>query len=458
MEKNEAAVLHFEKMTKTPIPNLITTLAIPTIISMLVSNVYNLADTFFVGKLGVSASGAIGIIFTLMSILQAIGFMLGHGSGSVISRLLAKQDTSLASKYASTSFFLSLFIGVLFFVFGLLFLEPLVYLLGSTKTILPYAKTYAMYIIISSPFLMSSLVMNNILRYEGKAFFSMIGLMSGALLNIIFDPILIFGFKLGMHGAGLSTAFSQFVSFIILLILYRKNAQSKLNIKNFASEFNVYWVIFKTGLPSLIRQGLNSISSGLLNNIAKPFGDECISALSIVSRIQMFLLSIGLGMGQGYQPVAGFNYQAKKYNRVREGFKFTLIASLIMMGVFCVFALIFSSQFVSIFIDDSKTIQIAKVALKFNSIALMFLPLSTVSNMLFQSIGKNLIASFLSCLRAGLCYIPVLVVLSSAFGLIGLQITQMVADFLTTLITLPFIIIFFKKLPKEREINNYEIL
>ena len=343
MEQNDVATLHFEKMTKTPIPKLVTVLAIPTIISMLVSNVYNLADTFFVGKLGVSASGAIGIIFTLMSILQAIGFMLGHGSGSVISRLLANKKVEDASKYASTSFFLSLFIGAIFLLFGLMFLEPLVYALGSTNTILPYAKTYAMYIIISSPFLMASLVMNNILRYEGKAFYSMIGLMSGALLNIAFDPILIFGFNMGMHGAGLSTAFSQIVSFFILLFLFRKNAQSKLNIKVFSKDFITFWTIFKTGLPSLIRQGLNSISSGLLNNIAKPFGDECISALSIVSRIQMFLLSIGLGMGQGYQPVAGFNYQAKKYNRVRQGFNFTLITSLIMMGVFCIFALIFSS-------------------------------------------------------------------------------------------------------------------
>ena len=451
---NDKASLHFDKMTKTPIPSLITVLAIPTIISMLVSNVYNLADTYFVGKLGVSASGAIGIIFTLMSILQAIGFMLGHGSGSKISRLLAQKEVENASKYASTSFFTSLFIGVLFLIFGLIFLEPLVLLLGSTKTILPYAKTYAFYIIISSPFLMSSLVMNNIMRYEGKAFYSMIGLMTVALLNIALDPIFIFVFNLGMHGAGLSTALSQIISFFILLYLYLKNAQSKLNIKNVSKEGEVYFVIFKTGLPSLIRQGLNSISSGLLNNIAKPFGDECISALSIVSRIQMFLLSIGLGMGQGYQPVAGFNYQAKKYSRVREGFRFTLISSLVMMGVFCLFAVLFSKGFVSLFSESNEVIEIAKLALIFNSVALMCMPISTCGNMLFQSIGKNLIASFLSCLRAGLCYIPVLLIMSSLFDLLGLQMTQMIADFLTTLITLPFIIHFFRKLPKEDVLND----
>lgn len=456
---NDVATLHFKKMTETPIPKLITILAIPTIISMLVSNVYNLADTYFVGTLGVSASGAIGVIFTLMAILQAIGFMLGHGSGSVISRLLAKKDGEKASTYASTSFFLSLFIGFLFVVLGFVFLEPLIYFLGSTKTILPYAKVYAAYIISTSPFFMASLVMNNILRYEGKSFYSMIGLMSGAILNIALDPLFIFGFNMGIHGAGLSTALSQVLSFIILLVLFIKNAQSKLNIKKFTCEFNVIIIIIKTGLPSLIRQGLNSISSGLLNNIAKSYGDACISALSIVSRIQMFLLSIGLGMGQGYQPVAGFNYQAKKYNRVKEGFRFTLLASLIMMGIFCFFAMIFARPFSGIFIDDKEVIDIAEVSLRFTSIALIFLPISTCGNMLFQSIGKNFNASFLSCLRAGLCYIPILLVLSSTLGLLGIQMTQMVADILATLITIPFIITFFKNLPKEeRNLENAKIL
>lgn len=456
---NDTASLHFKKMTETPIPNLITILAIPTIISMLVSNVYNLVDTFFVGKLGVSASGAIGVIFTLMSILQAIGFMLGHGAGSVISRLLAKKDVDTASTYASTSFYLSLLIGFIFVLLGFVFLEPLVYFLGSTKTILPYAKVYASYIIATSPFFMASLVMNNILRYEGKSFYSMIGLMSGAILNIILDPIFIFGLNMGIHGAGLSTAISQVLSFLILVLLFIRNAQSKLKIKKITKRINIIFIICKTGLPSLIRQGLNSISSGLLNNIAKGYGDECISALSIVSRIQMFLLSIGLGMGQGYQPVAGFNYQAKKYNRVREGFRFTLIASLIMMSIFCIFALIFSKPFVGLFIDDNKVIDIAKVSLKFTSIALTFLPISTCGNMLFQSIGKNFNASFLSCLRAGLCYIPILIILSETLGLLGLQMTQMVADILATLITIPFIVVFFKNLPKEeRNIEDEKIL
>lgn len=455
---NDTASLHFKKMTETPIPRLITILAIPTIISMLVSNIYNLADTFFVGKLGVSASGAIGVIFTLMSILQAVGFMLGHGAGSVVSRLLASKNVDKASSFSSTSFYLSLLIGFVFVITGLIFIKPLLYLLGSTSTIYPYAKIYATYIICASPFFMASLVMNNVLRFEGKAIYSMIGLASGSILNIVLDPILIFGFDMGMHGAGLSTAFSQGVSFLVLLILYSKNAQSKLKIRNISKELRTYWVIFKTGLPNLIRQGLNSISSGLLNNIAKPYGDECISALSIVSRINMFLLSIGLGMGQGYQPVAGFNYQAKKYSRVREGFKFTLITSLIMMSTFCLFAVIFSKPFVSLFIDDNKVIEIAVVALRFTVIALLFMPISTVGNMLFQSIGKNLVAAFLSCLRAGLCYIPVLIILSATLKLLGIQMTQMVADILTSIITLPFIISFFKNLPKDREENNNEVL
>ena len=355
-------------------------------------------------------------------------------------------------------FYLSLLIGFIFVITGFVFIEPLVYALGSTSTIYPYAKIYAMYIIAGSPFFMASLVMNNVLRYEGKALYSMIGLASGSILNIILDPILIFGFDMGMHGAGLSTAFSQVVSFVILLVLYLKYAQSKLKIKNIAKELNTYWVIFKTGLPSLIRQGLNSISSGLLNNIAKPYGDECISALSIVSRINMFLLSIGLGMGQGYQPVVGYNYSSKHFDRVKKAFLFTFISCTIVMSVMGIIFFIFSNNVIKLFMDPKesdveKVIEIGGQALRYQCLAMPLLGVNLICNMSFQATRKKTLASILSVCRQGFFFIPLVLILPSIISLKGVQLTQPLSDVLSCLFSIPFFIYFIRHLNKKESEN-----
>jgi len=443
------AELHYKKMTETPVEKLIISLSIPTVISMLITNIYNLADTYFVGTLGVSASGAVGIVFTLMSILQAIGFMLGHGAGSVISRLLAKRDVQSASRYISISFFMAIGFGALITLLGIPFSTPLMRLLGSTETILPFAKDYGLYIMAAAPMLIGSLVLNNVLRYEGKAFYGMIGLTLGGVLNIIGDPIFIHGFKMGVAGAGLATALSQTISFTVLIIMHRRHAQSRLSIRNFRFDMRIIGDIITTGIPNLIRQGLTSVSSGLLNNCAGMYGDACVSAMAITNRCQFFMLSIALGIGQGFQPVAGFNYQAKKYARLRRAFRFTLIAGLCVLLVICSAGCIFAPQLVRLFQSDKEVLRIGSLALRFASISLMFTPLNIAPNMLFQSAGFKIRALLASLLRGGVCFIPLLLILPPMLGLLGVQLAQPLADVLSALLTIPFAVQFFRSIPKE---------
>lgn len=434
-------------MTETPIPRIVVSLGIPTTISMLVTNIYNMADTFFVGILGTSASGAIGIVFGFMSIIQAFGFMYGQGSGSILSRKLGQQNEREAAVYASTGFFLSLSTGALLSVIGFLCMDPLLRLLGSTETILPYAHTYVFYIMLSSPLMMSSFTMNNLLRYEGKASLAMVGLVAGAVLNIAGDPIFMFVFHMGIAGAGLSTALSQCVSFAILLSAFlRGKTQSRLSIRDF--RFGKIWDIVSTGFPSMVRQGLASLSTMVLNHCAAVYGDAAIAAMSIVSRINFFMFAVGLGMGQGFQPVAGYNYGAQKYSRVRSAFRFTLALSEGMLGVMAAIGLLLSPVVVGWFRNDPEVIAVGSVALRYQCIALLFQPLSVMSNMTFQITGQRALASFTAMLRSGLYFIPIVVVLSLWAGVRGIETAQAIADVLSFFTVLPLIARFFRKLPQ----------
>lgn len=305
-------------MTETPISKLILQLGIPTTISMLITSIYNMADTYFVGTLGESAQAATGVLFTLQAIIQGLAFMFGHGGGTFISKELADRNTDRASMYISSSFFVGGFVGAIILAVGLLFLEPLVLLMGSTRTILPHAMDYGLWVLISCPFMICSMILNNGLRYEGKAFYAMFGLTAGGLLNILGDYLLVACYGMGVYGAGLATAVSQMISFVILLIMYHKMAQSKIRFRFISKEIQTYVSICRIGLPSLIRQGLTSATTGILNNLTKPFGDAAIAAMGVVSKYSMFLMCVGLGMGQGFQPVAAFNYRAKKYDRVKK--------------------------------------------------------------------------------------------------------------------------------------------
>lgn len=440
---------YYKKMTETPVSKLIITLGIPTTISMLVTSIYNMADTYFVGELGESQQAATGILFTLQAIIQAVAFMLGQGSGTMVSKALADKNKKEASEYVSTAFFIGLSAGSLLMILGLIFLSPFMRLLGSTDTILPYARQYGFWVLMAAPFMVCSFILNNNLRYEGKSFYAMIGLVTGGIINIFGDYLLIRVLEMGVFGAGLSTAVSQVIGFIMLLFFHRKTAQSIISIKNISREIKVIATISRVGFPALIRQGLTSISNGLLNNLTKPFGDAAIAAMSVVNRYSMLVMCVGLGIGQGYQPVASFNYQAKRYDRVKKGLLFTMIVGFILVGIMSVPGLIFPRQIVQLFQKNEDVCSIGGFALRCTSIGVLFLPLSIPVNMLYQSIRKAGISSFLSMMRSGLMLIPTLLVTTTLWGLTGIQISQPIADICTGLVSIPFIIIFLKK-PEEK--------
>ena len=436
----------FIKMTETPVHKLITSLAIPTIIIMLVTAIYNIADTFFVAKLGTSASGAVGIVFSLMAIIQAIGFTLGMGSGSLISRLLGAKKNEKANEMASTGFFTAIIFGVLLALFGIINLDALMKALGSSDSILPLAKNYAKYILIAAPVMCASFVLNNILRSEGKARFAMVGIASGSIINIFLDPILIFKFDMGISGAAIATMVSQMISFLILLssVLIGLTI-SKLSIKYMSKKFSTYCLIIKTGLPSFTRQGLASISTVLLNLCAVGYGDAAVAALSIFSKIFMFIFSAVIGFGQGFQPVVGYNYGAEKYDRVRESCFFTIKVGMIIMSFCAVIGFIFAPQIINLFIaDDLEVINIGTSCLRAQCIAMPIIPICTVCNMTFQMIGRSWTATLLSSTRQGLCFIPILFIGNAIFGLRGIEFTQALSDIASCIIAIPFGISFLK--------------
>jgi len=448
------SVSSVNKLADTPIPKLIVTLSIPSIVSMLVTNIYNLVDTAFVGRLGTSASGAVGIVFGFMAIIQAVGFMFGQGAGSIISRSLGQNDKEKADIHATAGFFGSFLFGLLITALGFIFLDEIVMFLGSTDTIFPYAKTYISYILIASPFMSSSLTLNNILRYEGKANLGMIGLMTGAILNMIGDPIFMFAMDMGISGAGLSTALSQLVSWVILLMMFiLKKSSSTISFKNLKKAGGmVYLNIMTTGFPSMLRQALNSLTTVLLNSQCAVYGDAAVAGMSIVSRIIFFAFSIALGVGQGFQPVSAYNYGAGKYDRVRKGFRFTCLVSEAIVVVGCTLLFIFASELVGLFRDDADVILVGARALRLQSVAYLVLPPCMTTEMLYQSTGRRIGAAILTALRSGLLFIPVLLILANLRGLAGIQEALPVSLILSAPITVVFAIYFFRKLPNNNQL------
>ena len=442
----------YKRMTETPVSKLILTLAVPTIISMMITTIYNTADTFFVSKISVAASGATGIVFSLMAVLQAFGFMLGHGAGSNISRLLGARKVDHASVFLSTSFFLALLVGLLIGVLGLVFLEPFMLLLGSTATILPEAKAYGTFILLAAPAMVASCVMNNVLRYEGIAVYAMIGLTSGGILNMILDPVFIFGLGLGTAGAGLATAVSQYIgAFILLLPFLRSKTVTKISLSSFTKNIADVGNIVLTGMPSMMRQGLNGLAVTLLNLQAAAYGDAAIAAFSIVNRCCGLLFSMALGIGQGFQPVSAFNYGAKKYGRVRKAYLFTVFTAMGILLVLCTLCRFHAESVIMLFRKDADVVAVGAEALRWSCLGLITLPLSAIGSMLFQSIGKKGRAMLLALMQSGGIFIPMLLILPQFFGLTGLELAQPAAYVAAGLFSIPLVLSFLSSLKSEDE-------
>ena len=442
-----AADAQYQRMTQTPIPRLITGLAIPTIISMLITSIYNMADTFFVSQLGTSATGAVGVVFSLMAIIQAVGFTLGMGSGSLISRLLGQQRHEDANRILASGFVSAVGFGLLLTVFGLLFLNPLMALLGATDTILPYARDYASYILFGAAVMASSFVLNNALRAEGHATLAMVGITTGGILNMLLDPLFIFAFDLGIAGAAIATLLSQCVSFAILLSCFlRGKSVLRLQPLKFSRHMGDYGRILKTGLPSFCRQGLASIATVLLNQNAAVYGDAAVAAMSIVGRVFMLILSVLLGYGQGFQPVIGYNYGAKRYDRVRQSFFFTVKVGFALMAVLATAGILAAPAVIGWFSQDAQVLQIGIFAMRAQCLGMLLQPLGVISNMTFQSLGKSGPATFLSAARQGIFFLPLILILPQVIGLAGVQLTQPLADVCTFFACFPFLLRFFREL------------
>lgn len=446
-DNSASAQAQYKKLTQTPIKKLIISLSVPTVISMMITMIYNVADTYFVSKISVSASGATGVVFSLMGILQAFGFMFGQGAGSCISRKLGEKDVETARKYSTWAFALALVVSMVIMLFGLIFITPFMRLLGSTKTILPYAKKYAFFILIAGPALTTSCVLNNIMRYEGLARLAMIGLATGGLLNIALDPLFIFAFDMGISGAGLATALSQYISMGILLSFFIfKKLQCRISFKYLKPNGRMIWNIVSTGVPSFARQGLNSVSTMLLNVAAASYGDSCVAAMSVVAKCTMLIFSVGVGIGQGFQPVSSFNFGAKNYDRVRKGLLFTWRFDTIVVSALAAIMFAFAPQVVTMFRNEAEIVEIGTIALRYLCVALMFMPTIMIANMVFQSVGKTGRAFFLACAQNGLFFIPLILVLPKFFGVTGIEIAQPVSNVVSAVVAVPFMLVFLKQL------------
>ncbi|WP_022776005.1 MATE family efflux transporter [Butyrivibrio sp. AE2015] len=433
-----------EYLTTTPVPKLILSLSVPTIISMLVTAIYNTADTFFVARVSsdpmvnTAATAAVGLVFTVMALIQATGFFCGHGSGNFLSRMLGAGNHKEANEMASTGFALSLILGVIFAVVGNIYVEEIAQFLGATSTTMQFTMDYMRIILFGAPFMMAQFVINNQLRFQGSAVYAMIGLMCGAVMNIVLDPLLILVFHMQVRGAAIATVMGQVTSFIVLLIGTSKGENIKLSIKNV--HINGYYLkeIVNGGAPSLFRQGMAAIATLILNRTAGAIGsDAAIAGMSVAGRVMMMMASALIGFGQGYQPVCSFNYGAGLTKRVKEGFIFCVKYSTVFLVGIGLVCFIFAPDIIALFSKNPMAMEVGVAALRFQACTLPLSGTIVISNMMLQSIGKGVKASIMASSRNGLFFIPMILILPPLLGILGVEMAQSCADVLSFGLAIP---------------------
>ena len=437
---------NFTFLTSAPVHRVILTMAVPTIISMLVTSVYNIVTTFYVGRISTQATAAVGVAFPIMSIIQAVGFTFGQGSGNYISRELGAQRHDNASRMASTGFFSAVCMGVVLCVIGLLLLEPLVLLLGSTPTVLPYAKRYLAFILLAMPFMCGALCLNNQMRFQGNAAYAMFGILTGAVINVLLAPVLIFLCGMGITGAGLSTFVGEVSSMFVLLMMTHKGGTIRIHLRNFAPRASLFREILAGGTPSFTRQGMASVGVAMLNVAAGRFGDAAIAGMSIVGRVTFVVFAAVIGLGQGFQPLCGFCYGARLYERVREGYWFIVRLGTSFLVCVAVLGFVWSAEIVAVFRHDPAVVAVGSVALRWQ---LVTLPLGAVvmyTNMMMQTIRKPWQDNILAASRNGLFFIPLIIILPHFLGLLGVEMCQACADMLSFVLAVPIAMSGFKAL------------
>ncbi len=436
----------YEEMTTEPVEKLVCRFAVPAIVGMLISSIYNIADTFFVGRLDTQSTAALGVVFSYMGIIQATAFYVGHGSGNFISRCLGAKKGNEAEDMASTGFFLAVSVATAIAVLCGLFIRPVLTLFGSTPTVLPHAVSYFRWILIGTPFIVGAIVLNNQMRLQGNAGLAMYGLLSGGILNIILDPIFIFVLKMGVTGAGLATAISQAVSFCILLHLCGRRGGISIHFKNFRPSWFYAREINAGGLPSLARQGLMAVATALLNNLAGAYGDEALAAFSVVGRVMPVAASLIIGFGQGFQPVCGYNFGAGLYDRLRKALRFCITVASCYALLVSLLGEMFAPAIVAAFRNDPAVIALGARVLRAQSLAFPLIGFVTMTNMYLQTTNQTVSAVTIAIARHGLFLIPALAIGATFFGLDGIVAAQPVSDLLSFALAVPLYCMSVKKL------------
>ena len=439
---------NYSFLTTAPVRRVIPAMAVPTVISMLVTSIYNLVDTYYVGLLNTQATAAVGVVFPVMAIIQSIGFLFGQGSGTYMSRHLGARRVDEARQMAATSFVGGAVWGLLIAVLGLIFLEPLSIALGSTPTILPYTKQFMGVILLGSPLMTTSMVINNQMRFQGNATQAMYGMISGAVLNVVLVPLFMFTFGMGILGTAIGTVLSQLFGFIVLWVMSRRGENIPINLKLTSRRWHYQQEILRGGTPSLTRQALASIATLMLNVAAGVYGDAAIAGMSIVSRLAFIIFAVIIGIGQGYQPFCGFNYGAGLYKRLLRGFYFTILLDMAVLALMCGPTFIFAEELVDLLRDDMEVVAVGAVALRWQLVALPMAAVVTVCNMTLQTSGHSLSANILAAARNGIFFIPLILILPHYLGLKGVEICQAVCDILAFVLAIPLIIHYFNTLKK----------
>ena len=426
-----------ELLGSAPIPNALMALGIPIMIGMLINALYNLVDAYFVGGLGETQMGAISIVFPLGQVVVGLGLMLGNGAASYLSRLLGRGDKGTANKVASTALYGSVFIGEVIIILAAIFLKPILAMLGATDTIMPYALAYAGIYVISSIFNVFNVTMNNIVTSEGAAKTTMCALLLGAVLNIGLDPVFIYTLDMGVAGAAIATAISQFVSTLVYLsYMLRKKSAFTFRVREFALNGQMMAEILKIGVPTLTFQLLASLSIALVNRAAMDYGDAVIAGMGAVTRITSMGTLVVFGFLKGFQPIAGFSYGAKKFDRLREATK----TSIRWSTIFCVavgsLMALLSTQIISQFTDgNAEMISVGSKSLMANGLSFFLFGFYTVYSSLFLALGKGTAGFILGACRQGICFVPAILILPMACGINGILYAQPVADVLSAIIT-----------------------
>ncbi len=424
-------------LTHAPIHRVIFTMAIPTIISMLSTSLYNLVDTYFVGSINTQSVAAVGVSFSIMSVIQAVGFFYGHGSGNYVSRKLGAKEVELAKKMASTGVVLSFLTGILIAILGQLFLTPLCKALGSTPTILPYTERYLGIILLGAPFMTTSLTLNNLMRFQGNTMYAMRGIMSGVLLNLVLAPLLILYFALGITGAAVATLISQCFGCMMLFRMTHKGQNIHIHLRNFTPTRSFAKEILFGGTPSLSRQGLGSVSTLMLNVAAGAYGDAAIAGMSIVTRVAFFTYAVVIGMGQGFQPLCGFCYGAKLYGRVKAAFYFCIKCGTVFLTLCAVVGFVFAEPIVELFRSDPHVVSVGSTAMRWQVISFPLVSFIVLTNMLMQTIRKPVRANLVAAARSGLFFIPLIFILPHFWGLLGVEMCQAWADVCSFALSVP---------------------